>query len=142
MSSRPTRQLTWPFVLRTLARLNMMTRLDEWLAEEFVAKGVNVQGLGEYLMTVAEYMRGMGFDPNRHPNGNCAHCGEEIGCDHNGARYCSSRCRQRAYRLRLNKRGRQLKRHKAAVCDTSIRAESETNVTRKAPEAGTVESLA
>jgi hypothetical protein len=83
----------------------MMTRLDrELLAKEFAACRIDVQGLGEFLTDVADFARTKhGFDPSAHPNGNCAFCGGYNGRDHNGAKYCSSRCRQRAYRARLGK---------------------------------------
>ena len=107
MSRPPTRRLTLQFVLRTLKRVQMITRLDaEHLAEALIALPAppGVQGLGEYLDDVGECMRKKGYDPNAHPSGNCAQCGNEITRDHNGAHYCSNRCKQRAYRLRLNGR--------------------------------------
>jgi hypothetical protein len=104
MSRPPTRQLTWQFVLRTLARLKMMTRLDQkWVAKELLAKGMDLHGLGTWLQDIEEYIRDFqreaGVDPYAHPNGNCPQCGNDIGRDHNGARYCSDKCRQRAYRV-------------------------------------------
>jgi hypothetical protein len=130
MSRRPTRQLTLQFVLRTLKRLQMMTRLDhELLAKELLAYRVEVGGLGQYLEDVAYYMKKQGFDPSAHPNRNCAQCGGENGRDHNGARYCSTRCRQRAYRLRLKQRRQPLNRNKPRRHDTSFAAETNRNVT-------------
>jgi hypothetical protein len=99
-----------------------------------------------------------GVDPNAHPNGACPECGKDIGRDHNGARYCSDRCRQRAYRVRkaaaqgrnspVPKRSRKTivlaggvyelrlkKPRRSKKClvgpqsDTSIHADNETNVT-------------
>lgn len=106
MGRPPTRQLTLRFVLRTLERLRMVTRLDDKnLAEELKAAGWrlnDVAFLGQYLLNVVELNGGLNHD---HPNGNCPQCGHDIGRDHNGARYCSNRCRQRAYRLRLNRQG-------------------------------------
>jgi hypothetical protein len=133
MSRRPTRQLTLEFVLRTLTRLRMMTRLDtELLAKELLPHRRDVQFLAEYLDDVAEYMMRLGVDPNKHPNGNCAQCGDEIGSNHNGARYCSNRCRQRAYRLRMKRRRRAMKHNKAAIRDTSYAAENKSTVTHSA----------
>jgi hypothetical protein len=133
MGRRPTRQLTLQFVLRTLKRVQEMTRLDEkLLAETLVAERAppDVQGLGEYLETVGHFMQKLGFDSNKHPNGNCAQCGDEIYRDHNGARYCSDRCKQRAYRLRLNGRGGngETSQHDASP----VRARK-TNVTKGLP---------
>ena len=94
-----------------------------------------------------------------HPNGNCPQCGHDIGRDHNGARYCSRECRQRAYRVRkaaaegrnspipkrqrartialaggvyelhLKKPQRRKKGSAGLQGDTSSSTESETNVT-------------
>jgi hypothetical protein len=137
----PTKQLTLQFVLRTLKRLQMVTRLDqELLAKELLPYCRDVQGLGEYLTDVAECMnkhrREQGIDPDAHPNGNCRQCGEAIWCDHNGARYCSRRCRQRAYRLRLKGRPRTINRNETAIPairDVSYAAGNETNITHAAP---------
>ena len=104
MSRRPTKRLTLQFVLRTLKRLQMMTRLDDkGFAQVLLEqkRPPDVGFLGEYLEGVANEMRKLGFDPCKHPNGNCACCGEEILRDHNAARYCSTACRTRAWRKRL-----------------------------------------
>jgi hypothetical protein len=105
MSRRPTRQLTWQFILRTFKRVDMIaTRYSaESIAEGLVERGVDL-GAFEYMSDTADYMREFqrkaGVDPYAHPNGNCAQCGEKISRDHNGAIYCSRECRQRAYRVR------------------------------------------
>jgi hypothetical protein len=68
----------------------MMTRLDEkLLAEELASRHVDVRSLSEYLGDVAYYM-----GPCHTPRPNCPQCGREILRNHNGARYCSNRCRQ------------------------------------------------
>jgi hypothetical protein len=99
MSRRPTKQLTMTFVLRTLARVQMMTRLNQKL----LAKALlphrhrhDVQYLSEYLGDVASCMGKV--ERRRHPA--CVECGDENMRDHHGARYCSNKCRQRAYRKR------------------------------------------
>jgi hypothetical protein len=105
MSRRPTRQLTWQFVLRTLARVRMMMRLDaKQLAKQLVENGVSMQGGDTFLSDIGDYMKEI--DRDFYVNGSgrrhdkCAQCGQEIMCDHNGAIYCSRECRQRAYRVR------------------------------------------
>jgi predicted nucleic acid-binding Zn ribbon protein len=132
MSRQPTRQLTLEFVLRTLARLRMVTRLDQTdLAQALAGHRKDVQFLGEYLEGVASEMKRLGYISNRHPNGDCVECGHEIGVDHNGARFCSSRCRQRAYRKRsrLIRPLEQKNRNEPAICDASYSAGDKSNVT-------------
>jgi hypothetical protein len=131
MSRPPTRPITLRVVRRTLTRLQTMTRLDQAkLAKQLLPYRHNVQFLAQYLEDVSYYMRQQGYDPNpqqRHPK--CLHCGGENSRDHNGARYCSDRCRQRAYRLRLNDRPCSTKRNEPAIRDTSNAMVDETNVT-------------
>jgi hypothetical protein len=135
--------LTLQFVLRTLARVQMMTRLDEkLLAEQLIEEygsGSKAWGIvvsaGDYLEGVAEAIKNkIGHDacyarPGGDPN--CPQCGEKVERDRADARYCSDRCRQRAYRLRLKKRRRTMKRNKPAVHDTSICAGNETTATHQ-----------
>jgi hypothetical protein len=124
MSRKPTRKLTLQFVLRTLTRLQMMTRLDcERLAKQLEPYHRDVRYLAQYLTDVAHYMP----SSNEHPHGICDQCGGAIGCDHNGARFCSSRCRQRAYRLRIKERGRA---NQTSQMTLLTRAGAETNVTQ------------
>jgi hypothetical protein len=96
------RRLTWAFILRTIERVNMIASRysAESMAKALVERGVHLKGAADYLSDINEYVREMGYDPNKHPNGNCAQCGKAIMCDHNGAIYCSRECRQRAYRVR------------------------------------------
>src|SRR5262245_21341825 len=105
-----TRRLTMRFVLRTLQRLQMRKRLNDKLIAEALAKaGYNLSEL-EFLSNFLEgvhYYAGSPHDYDQHPNRNCPQCGEKIIRDHNGAKYCSNRCKQRAYRLRLNVNGSQ-----------------------------------
>src|SRR5262245_23309801 len=102
-----TRPITWKFILRTLKRLDIVAaRIDaELLAKELMARGVEIpcpQYLDDTWYYWCKLMKEAGRDPNAHPNGNCPQCGEDIGRDHKGAKYCSNRCKQRAYRERLN----------------------------------------
>jgi hypothetical protein len=154
MSGRPpTRQLTWDFVLRTFARLRMMTRLDQKsLATALVddpvkARQSDIHRLSDWLRDLHAYMAELGYDSNvaGRKNDNCAVCGEEILRDHNGAIYCSQKCRQRAYRerkaavagrnspipkrRRLKRPARIKKRSVSGYEDTSSAAENETTVT-------------
>jgi hypothetical protein len=155
MSRRPTKQLTWAFVLRTFKRVDMIAaRYDaEDLAKWLVDRGEEERlGHAQYLNDVWEYVcsyqRELGRDPYAHPNGNCRQCGKEISCDSNKAIYCSRKCRQRAYRVRKAKaegrnspvpeRPRRLKRPRRAkkrnttpVRDAPAAAEEEKNVTRE-----------
>ena len=168
MGRPATRNLTWPFVLRTIRRVNMIAaRYDaETMAKWLVERGVEIGG-AEYFSDISDYMRiaqrKAGIDPNAHPNGNCPQCGKDIGRDHNGARYCSTSCRQRAYRvrkaaaegrnsplpkrprtrtiplaggvyeLRLKKPLRTKKSSAGPQGDTSSSADGETNVTQPVP---------
>jgi hypothetical protein len=165
MGRTPTRQLTWQFVLRTFKRVDIISRRysSEAIAKALVERGVEIGCSPEYLSDIAEYMRKFqreaGVDPYAHPNGNCPQCGHDIDRNHNGARYCSTRCRQRAYRVRkaqatgrntpipkrprtrtitlaggvyelhLKKPGRIKKRSAGPQSDTSDHVGSETNVT-------------
>jgi hypothetical protein len=105
MSRSPTRQLTWPFVLRTFKRVDMIASRysAEWMAKALVERGVDISA-SDYMRDIWEYMRDLkkaaGGSIYAHPNGNCPQCGHDIGRDHNGARYCSTSCRQRAWRER------------------------------------------
>jgi hypothetical protein len=122
------------FVLRTLTRVQMMTRLDPQLLAEDLRRQDSkachdVLGAMTFFEDVAEYLKQQGFDPYAHPNGKCRHCGDDILRDHNGAHYCSNACRQRAYRLRLKERRRGVKRNKIAVRDASYVWERKTTVT-------------
>jgi hypothetical protein len=106
MGRAPTRQLTWQFVLRTFKRVDMIHARysSEAIAKALVERGAEIGCSPEYLSDIWDHMcklkREAGVAPNAHPNGNCPQCGHDIGRDHNGARYCSTRCRQRAYRIR------------------------------------------
>jgi predicted nucleic acid-binding Zn ribbon protein len=133
---RSTKQLALQFVPRTLVRLRMVTRLDhERLAKVLIPYRDEFGFLGEYLVDVAHYMRQHGGD-GRHPNGDCPECGKAIDRDHNGARYCSNRCKQRAYRKRLrsNSQRAENNRNKTAVRDASISAADKSIVTREVAE--------
>jgi|SRR5271166_4728609 len=165
MSRRPTRQLSWEFVLRTFKRVDMIaSRISaEALAKEILAYKPKASCPHEYLSDVwyhmLEHAKATGVDLHAHPNGNCPECGRDIGRDHNGARYCSTACRQRAYRvrkaagegrnspiakrsrprtvalvggeyeLRLKKPRRRKKGSAGLQSDTSIIADDKTNVT-------------
>jgi hypothetical protein len=111
MGRQPTRQLTWEYVLRTFKRVRMMTRLDQGLlAKRFAddpkaAVQVDVRGVCEWMDSLLNELDKAGYTSNvanvagrRHDN--CAVCGKEVMQDHNGAKYCSTECRQRAYRER------------------------------------------
>jgi hypothetical protein len=99
-------QLTWPFILRTFKRMDMIaSRIDpEALAKEILAHHPKARFPSEYLSDVWQCMlkhaKAAGVDLYAHPNGNCPECGNAIARNHNGARYCSTACRQRAYRVR------------------------------------------
>jgi hypothetical protein len=102
--------ITWEFILRTFKRVDMIARSisDEALAKELLAhdhaKAAALRAC-EYLSDVLELLRleahkaGVDLDPPR-SKGNCLQCGKEIRCYHRSAHYCSTACRQRAYRVR------------------------------------------
>jgi hypothetical protein len=108
------------FVLRTLARVQMMTRLSvEPLADNLIeemggSKAWETAGcLSNYLEEVSDAIqKKIGDACYERPGGdpNCLQCGQKVGRDHNGALYCSRRCRQKAYRVR-QKHGHFLYRH-------------------------------
>jgi predicted nucleic acid-binding Zn ribbon protein len=124
-------QITWDFIRRTLERLNMVAAKvhAKSLAEELALRACTELPPYDYLSDVFEHLRKIA-DPWAHPNGACRQCGESIGRDHNGARFCSDRCRQRAYRLRLKQRGQGSKRNARSNGDASSDAGARANVTR------------
>jgi hypothetical protein len=113
MYGRATKKLTAKFILRTLDRLQMVTRYNETVIADLLLKN-NLANrdnthhpafLGEYLSRVAECMeKKSGHSANDHPHGPCDQCGKPVSVVHNGARFCSSTCRQKAYRLRLKQK--------------------------------------
>src|SRR5262249_46068836 len=121
MGRRATRNLSLQFVLRTFARLRMIAARygAGWLAKELAPYSDQLCFPCQYASDILDYMGRGASEP---PNGNCAQCGREIMRDSNAARYCSARCRQRAYRLRLKGPGQPKKRNGPAVCDASIAA--------------------
>jgi hypothetical protein len=154
MSRPPTRRLTWAFVLRTFKRVEMISARysSETIAKALIEQGLKLGCAPEYLSDIGDYMRQFqreaGVDPNAHPNGNCPQCGHDIGRDHNGARYCSTPCRQRAWRerraaaegrnatpakrrRRFNRVRDEMKRRATPLDDASITPGDETNVTHE-----------
>ena len=99
MSRQPTKEVSLRFVLSTLRRLQFMSRLDaETLAETLKpylgkSRRFNVAWLADWLSDVAEFI-------GPEPCPKCAECAREIRRDSYAARYCSTRCKQRAYRKR------------------------------------------
>jgi len=104
--------LTVESVLRTLARVEALKTLggDEDVAAALVPQvaGMRIQGLGELLDTVASYMKKIQTEHQYDPWPKCIECGEDIQYDltvhekhRKDVRYCSGRCRQRAYRKRV-----------------------------------------
>jgi len=131
-----TRPLTLRWVLRTLERLNTISaRVSN---EEFARalmpyknqKRYNIHFLGQWLLDVVE-LNEMAETPV--PNLLCE-CGKEVDRDHRGAKYCSNRCRQRAYRKRVTvlTEPSPKKHNKVALRDTSRapRAQSKRNEAR------------
>jgi hypothetical protein len=111
MSRRPTKRLTWDFVLRSFDRLRMMRRLNvELLAKELVAdpaaaRRADIMGCYDWVYELACEMKKLGYDDDTagRKRGNCAVCGKDTIRDSNAAIYCSRECRQRAYRERKAK---------------------------------------
>jgi hypothetical protein len=126
-------EVTWEFVRRTLERLRIVsTKIDaRILAEELVRRGCTSLPPYEYLLDVHDYLREIS-DPYAHPHGACDHCGGKIHCDSNAARFCSNRCRQRAYRLRLKQWGDRAKCNGRPNGDASSSGMARPNVTQTA----------
>jgi hypothetical protein len=110
MYGRATKKLTAKFILRTLDRLQMVTRYHAEVIADCLLKNKRTDTkpgfLGQYLLDVEEYIlkhSGRASDDSRRRL-QCDHCGKEIDLNHNGARFCSNTCRQKAYRLRLKQR--------------------------------------
>jgi hypothetical protein len=106
---RPTKKLTWQFILRTLKRVDMIAaRYDsKHIAKRLVDRGeLNRLRVPEYLSDIWQcarsYLKELGRDvyDEDHPNRNCLACGEKIDSDSNKTIYCKRKCRQRAYRVR------------------------------------------
>src|SRR5271165_1243161 len=106
---RATKQLSEKFILGTLDRLRMITRYNVEVIADLLIKSRypltgrhDTQFLGEYLIDVSQVIQEkLGYDPDRqfiHP---CDECGEDVDRNHNGARFCSNACRQKAYRKRV-----------------------------------------
>lgn len=93
-------KVTAAFVLRTLAHLNRIADArigHEQLAAFLIRHGVTKDtagSLGQFLTDVAYYM------PDD-PVPVCAECGGDWDEARADRRYCSTRCRQRAYRKRV-----------------------------------------
>jgi hypothetical protein len=71
-------------------------------------EGSLIQELGEFLETVAYYMKKIQTKEQYDPLPKCIECGKDIEHDltvyetyRKDVRYCSPRCRQRAYRKRV-----------------------------------------
>jgi hypothetical protein len=85
-------------ILRTLVRLNAITKFSqESLAEALLphVRPGQIQFLGQYLDDVAYFMKKNAGAPPR-----CVECDTELSEYRPAARYCSAKCRQRAYRKR------------------------------------------
>jgi hypothetical protein len=89
------------FALRTLARMHTVaSRVDaETLALALLARDKNFSNIVDFILDVREYMEKHGAPPRQ-----CAECGEPLdgrfGSYRADARYCSPKCRTRAYRKR------------------------------------------
>jgi hypothetical protein len=113
MSRPATRQLSWQFVLRTLKRIDMIAAryqaedIARWLIDDGVYEMPCPDAfLADIWDCMQDRLKELGRDPYQNPNrkhDKCAACGSEIMQEHNGAIYCSTRCRQRAYRERKAK---------------------------------------
>jgi hypothetical protein len=128
------------WVRRTLARVQWLrNRADcQELADALFAHGANsnthvhIRGLGQYLEDVAECLE------LKYPKQSCAMCGIDLGCSFSvtrrDVRYCSSRCRQRAYRKRVT--ARKSGRHADAPHVTTGVTDSSTDVSRRVERHG------
>jgi hypothetical protein len=96
-------------VLRTLARVEALGKLGHY--EDVAAalaphlNGGRIQALGEFLETVAHYMKKLQTAEQYDPPRLCVVCGKSIGMvtdyTRRDIRFCSPKCRQKAYRERV-----------------------------------------
>jgi len=104
--------LTVESVLRTVARVKALRKLggdkDVAVALAPHVTGSLIQELREFLETVAHYMKKIQTTEQYDPLPKCIECGKDISHDltahetyRKDVRYCSPRCRQRAYRKRV-----------------------------------------
>jgi hypothetical protein len=92
-------------VLRTLARVEALGKLgrNEDVAAALAphVRGGRIQGLGEFLVDVAYYMKKIQTEEQYDPCRKCAVCDREMDSERANVRFCSPKCRQRAYRERV-----------------------------------------
>jgi hypothetical protein len=92
-------------VLRTLARVEALGKFGHY--EDVAAalaphvNGCRIQGLGEFLDTVACYMKKLQTAEQYDPCRKCAVCDREMDSGRANVRFCSPKCRQKAYRKRV-----------------------------------------
>ena len=92
-------------VLQTLARVEALGKLGCY--EEVAAalaphvNGCRIQGLGEFLVDVAYYMKKLQTEEQYDPCRKCVVCDRDIDSERANVRFCSPKCRQKAYRKRV-----------------------------------------
>jgi predicted nucleic acid-binding Zn ribbon protein len=92
-------------VLRTLARVEALGKLgrNEDVAAALAPhlNGCRIQGLGEFLVDVAYYMKKIQTQEQYSPSRLCVVCDRDIDSERANVRFCSPKCRQKAYRERV-----------------------------------------
>ena len=123
-------------VLRTLARVEALEKLGRY--EDVAAalaphvNGMRIQGLGEFLDTVACYMKKLQTEEQYSPSRLCVVCDRDIDSERANVRFCSPKCRQKAYRERVmdNRPRRLSKCNESAERDGTNDAGEHLSVTR------------
>jgi predicted nucleic acid-binding Zn ribbon protein len=93
-------------VLRTLARVEALGKLGSRNEDVAAAlaphvNGARIQSLGEFLETVAQYMKKLQTAEQYDPVRLCVVCGREMDSGRANVQFCSPKCRQKAYRKRV-----------------------------------------
>ena len=128
------KSLSVQFVRRTLARMKTLTFVDEEVLAAALPKILNVQDPKGLIDRVTAYLEGVAVRMKEAPAPTCAECGEELDAVGRGLaralsvsyqtilqdqrlkdrrsdhRYCSPKCRQKAYRKRVAAKTRPKKR--------------------------------
>jgi hypothetical protein len=89
-------------VLRTLARVEALGKLGRYEdVAAALAPHLRIQALGEFLDTVARYMKKLQTAEQYDPVRLCVVCDREMDSGRANVQFCSPKCRQKAYRERV-----------------------------------------
>ena len=117
--------LSYQFVRRTLARMKVLAQVDDKVLAAALPKILNVREPKGLIDRLVSYLEGVASHMDEPPARTCAECGKELDAKwrelaraagvsyqtilqdggfrnpRSDQRYCSPKCRQRAYRQRL-----------------------------------------